>query len=164
MNTTPYTTTIFFDDDAHYDDGAGWTIDGGISVRFPTLEQAVAYCESNNLPWGSENGVCECGFIYDSACRTDHDADTGQCWECSDRSPNDMTGMEWTAYLYDDQTAVFAVAVARMIVNGNIGDARRAMADEGFTTFAIDLLRALVEQTGDDWLACYKRLGRIAEG
>lgn len=91
--------TIYFDADAHDDDGAGWTIYGGIGLRFPTMQQCIAWCESNNLPWSAENGVCDCGFIYDASSRFDHDADTGECWSCSDRNINEMTSVELDDYL-----------------------------------------------------------------
>lgn len=44
-------------------------------------------------------GSCDCGASYDAASRTDHDADTGQCWACSDRDLDSMTETEWNLYL-----------------------------------------------------------------
>lgn len=44
-------------------------------------------------------GECDCGVEYDAGSRFDHDGDTGQCWECSDRHIDHMTEEELTIYL-----------------------------------------------------------------
>lgn len=45
------------------------------------------------------NGECDCGATYNAASRVDHDADTGQCWSCSDRHPDSMSNEEWDRYI-----------------------------------------------------------------
>jgi hypothetical protein len=47
----------------------------------------------------TEIGQCDCGATYDPASRFDHDADTGECWDCSERSLTTMTDDEQVAYL-----------------------------------------------------------------
>lgn len=47
----------------------------------------------------NETGRCDCGTEYDIGSRFDHDGDTGQCWDCSDRDPSTMTEDEFAAYL-----------------------------------------------------------------
>lgn len=48
---------------------------------------------------GTLEGYCDCGETYDVGSRFDHDAETGQCWDCSDRDLNAMTATELDAYL-----------------------------------------------------------------
>jgi len=44
-------------------------------------------------------GFCDCGFQYIKGSRFDHDADSGQCWNCSDRNIWHMTDSEMEDYL-----------------------------------------------------------------
>ena len=44
-------------------------------------------------------GHCDCGATFEVASRFDHDGDTGQCWECSDRSLLTMSEQELHDYL-----------------------------------------------------------------
>lgn len=44
-------------------------------------------------------GQCDCGATYDVGSRFDHDADSGQCWDCSDRDFDTMTATEMDEYL-----------------------------------------------------------------
>lgn len=46
-----------------------------------------------------EMGQCDCGFIYNLGSRFDHDADTGQCWCCSDRNIFSMDYDQLMEYL-----------------------------------------------------------------
>lgn len=44
-------------------------------------------------------GNCDCGQQFNIGSRFDHDADTGQCWNCSDRDIDDMSEDEFITYL-----------------------------------------------------------------
>ena len=46
-----------------------------------------------------ELGTCDCGATYIAASRFDHDADSGECWDCSPRDFATMTDDEALAYL-----------------------------------------------------------------
>jgi hypothetical protein len=46
-------------------------------------------------------GECDCGTQYDITSREDHNADTGDCWECHERQFGKMTADEYDKYLSD---------------------------------------------------------------
>lgn len=107
MNKT-HTQTIYFDLDDHYADGNGWNIvdNGAFALRFPTCAACLDWCDRNGFAYEVVDrldmdawGECDCGATYMAASRADHDADTGQCWSCSGRSPEAMTPAEWDTYL-----------------------------------------------------------------
>lgn len=98
------TEHIYFDADDDRLDGHGWNIvasqGSSIAVRHRTLRAAIAWCQNRNLTYTvGEYGTCDCGAIYNPSSRFDHDADSGQCWNCSSRDPIAMTIDEWTNYL-----------------------------------------------------------------
>ena len=47
----------------------------------------------------TELGMCDCGQKYVASSRIDHDADTGECWGCSERNRDNMTDEEWSMYI-----------------------------------------------------------------
>lgn len=47
----------------------------------------------------SNTGECDCGTTYDAGSRFDHDADTGECWDCSGRHIDAMNDDEFVAYV-----------------------------------------------------------------
>ena len=57
------------------------------------------YGDDVSAETNQELGECDCGQKYVTYSRMDHDADSGECWECSDRNPDSMTDSEWTAYV-----------------------------------------------------------------
>ena len=77
----------------------------GAAIREGILNKAPCKCghawdlDVNECTCLTVTGECDCGRIYNAGSRVDHDADTGQCWSCSDRNPSTMTDTEWDAYI-----------------------------------------------------------------
>ncbi len=57
------------------------------------------YGDDVSAETNQDMGECECGQAYVIHSRMDHDADTGECWTCSDRDLDSMTDSELIAYV-----------------------------------------------------------------
>lgn len=52
----------------------------------------------NDTTDNDEIGQCDCGTTYDVGSQIDHDAETGQCWDCSERD-SEVASMDYNDYV-----------------------------------------------------------------
>lgn len=95
MNTAPMPDEVWenIQNEWYWRRGLSDTLtERGWELVYEAVNSAIAAMDDRD-------GECDCGAKYHVGSRTDHNGDTGECWDCSEWSRSTVTDDEYEKYL-----------------------------------------------------------------